>query len=130
MTRIVVTGGRNFSDRAKVYRVMDAAVERLGLSTLIEGEAGGLDTLAKEWAIDRGVPFEPYPAKWDEVDVPGAVIRYRNGKPYNAAAGGLRNQQMIDDGKPDKAIAFPGGTGTADMTKRLKAAGIQPYVIT
>jgi hypothetical protein len=30
-------------------------------------------------------------------------------------AGHIRNQRMIDEGKPDAAVAFPGGTGTADM---------------
>jgi len=31
---------------------------------------------------------------------------------------------MIDVGKHDRVIGFPGGPGTADMAKRLKKAGI------
>jgi len=37
---------------------------------------------------------------------------------------------MIDDGKPDGVVAFPGGTGTADMIRRAKKAGLkvwEPY---
>jgi predicted Rossmann-fold nucleotide-binding protein len=37
----------------------------------------------------------------------------------------MRNQQMIDDGKPDVVIAFPGGSGTADMIRRAEAAGVK-----
>lgn len=31
---------------------------------------------------------------------------------------------MIDEGKPDYALVFPGGYGTADMRARLVVAGI------
>lgn len=31
---------------------------------------------------------------------------------------------MIDEGKPDMVVAFPGGAGTADMVRRAKAADI------
>lgn len=43
-----------------------------------------------------------------------------NGK----AAGPIRNQRMLDEGKPDLVVAFPGGRGTADMVRRAKAAGV------
>ena len=45
-------------------------------------------------------------------------------------AGHFRNQQMIDEGKPDAAIIFPGGSGTADMANRIKKAGIPHWEIT
>ncbi|MBB4235073.1 hypothetical protein GGD57_001631 [Rhizobium esperanzae] len=79
------------------------------MSVLIEGEARGLDVRAKAWAQRRGIVVDPYPADWDNL-----------GK----AAGGIRNQWMIDDGKPDYGMVFPGGRGTADMRRRLIAAGI------
>lgn len=53
-----------------------------------------------------------------------AVIRYRNGDPYNAAAGASRNQKMLDLYQPQWAMAFPGGKGTADMVRRIEAAKI------
>ena len=37
---------------------------------------------------------------------------------YGKAAGPIRNQQMLDEGKPDVVIAFPGASGTADMINR------------
>ena len=52
---------------------------------------------------------EEYPADW---------------KKYGKSAGPLRNQRMIDEGKPDLVVAFPGGVGTADMISRAKAYNI------
>ena len=34
---------------------------------------------------------------------------------------------MIDVGKPDAVIAFPGGRGTADMVQRANQAGIPVF---
>ena len=42
---------------------------------------------------------------------------------YGKSAGFRRNQQMIDEGL-NLAVAFPGGTGTRDMTNRVKLARI------
>ena len=41
------------------------------------------------------------------------------------AAGHIRNQQMLDEGRPHLVVAFPGGRGTADMVRRARAAGIE-----
>lgn len=76
---------------------------------IIHGGARGADALAGEWAECFGVPFRVFPANWD-----------RDGK----AAGPIRNQRMIDEGKPDLVIVFPGGRGTADMVMRARKAGI------
>ena len=43
---------------------------------------------------------------------------------HGKKAGPLRNQRMIDEGHPDLVIAFPGGKGTDDMTRRALAAGV------
>jgi YspA, cpYpsA-related SLOG family len=123
--RIVVFGGRNYRDRTALYAALDRVHRERVITLLIEGEAPGADTLAKEWAQDRGIPLEPYEADWGNVERPGAVIRRRrNGDLYDAAAGPARNQRMVDEGKPDGAVGFPGATGTADMTSRLNMAGV------
>jgi len=76
---------------------------------IISGMADGADTLAVEFAKWFHLKLHEFPADWN---------RYKNG------AGPKRNQQMIDEGKPKLGIAFPGGTGTRDMTTRLKFEGI------
>jgi hypothetical protein len=37
----------------------------------------------------------------------------------------MRNQAMLDYGKPDLVVAFPGGKGTADMVRRARVAGVK-----
>ena len=123
--RVVVTGGRTYAETARVFSILDAFHAVRPITVLIEGEADGLDKRAKAWARRNKVEVAAYPARWDDIDRPEAVVRYRrDGTPYDAAAGGRRNQEMIDDGKPDHGLVFPGGTGTADMRRRLVAAGI------
>ena len=40
-------------------------------------------------------------------------------------AGPIRNKLMLDEGKPDLVVAFPGGRGTAHMTRIARGAGIE-----
>ena len=125
--RVAVTGGRKYSDAARVAW----ALNELGpIEVLIEGGATGADRLASNWAIDRGYPVATYKAAWRDLTHPKAKIRYRqNGNPYDAAAGFRRNQQMIDEGRPDVLVAFPGGNGTADMVDRARKAGVHVIVV-
>jgi hypothetical protein len=126
VARILVCGGRKYGDRNRVDRILDAAVERLGLTEIIHGAATGADTLADEWARARGIPARDFPAAWSDIDRPGAVVRQSpGGRLYDAAAGQVRNQRMLDEGRPDIVIAFPGGTGTAGMIRIARAAGVR-----
>jgi hypothetical protein len=108
--RVLVCGGRDFNDEAGLARALDAFHAKHTISVVIEGEAQGADILAREWAKSRKVPFEPFPANWNA-----------NGK----AAGPIRNAQMLKEGKPDVVIAFPGGSGTADMVKKAFVGGVK-----
>lgn len=84
---------------------------------VIEGEAPGADTIARVVAESLGIPVRKFPADW---------------KRYGKPAGHIRNQQMIDEGRPDKGVAFhpdiENSRGTRDMVERLARARI-PYRI-
>lgn len=126
--RVLVFGGRNYADFGMVCQVLDQLFSKFGMECLIHGAATGADSLAKEWAAARNVPLEPYPARWDDLQTPPVVLRYtRTGRPYNAAAGGVRNQRMLDEGRPNIAVGFPGGSGTADMIERLRSAEFREF---
>lgn len=103
--RVLVCGGRDFDDGDLVFSVLD----EIRPAVVIEGAASGADHHAHNWAINRGRLNETYAANW---------------RLHGKGAGPLRNQRMIDEGKPDLVVAFPGGRGTADMVRRAKAAGI------
>ena len=107
--RVVVTGGRKYQDRKHVYRLLDAYHEARPVTLLIHGAARGADRLADDWALTRGVRIKYYGAD-----------RETHGK----AAGHIRNREMLVDGKPDCVIAFPGGTGTANMVSQARSAGV------
>jgi hypothetical protein len=111
--KILVCGGRDYKDAARVDTVLSGY--RKLLSELICGGAPGADTLAWDWAWSNRFRCERYMADW---------------KTHGRAAGPIRNQRMLDEGKPDLVIAFPGGRGTADMMKRAKAAGVPVIEVT
>lgn len=116
--RMLVCGSRDYSRRDILYAALDRYIIE-GIDVIIEGEAKGADTLAREWAELRGIPVIKFPADWNK---------------YGRAAGPIRNKQMLDDGKPDLVIAFPNGKlddtkGTKNMVKQARAAGIACIVI-
>lgn len=126
MTRLLVFGGRHFWDLERVERVLDRIHVERPVSLLIEGGAPGADLLGRQWALRRGISIETYAADWSNLDAVGAVIRrLQDGTVYNARAGFTRNQRMIDIGRPDLAVAFPGGRGTSDMNGRCWRSGIR-----
>lgn len=110
MTRVLVCGGRDYVNRNCAFQILDAAVERLGLSFVIEGGADGADQLARQWRVERGVRGETFLADWAA---------------HGRAAGPLRNKAMLDEGAPDLVLAFPGGRGTTNMVKQAEARGVR-----
>lgn len=127
--RILICGGRNFHDRGFLYGYLDFKSGSFKkTATIIQGCASGADSLAREWAINRGFKNEDYPANWDDLEHPKAIIKVNKwGKKYNYNAGFIRNQEMLDS-KPDLVIAFPGGGGTQQMVKIANEAFV-PVVL-
>lgn len=125
--RVLVCGGRRYADHAAVDKLMQTVIARLGpIACVIHGAATGADTLGMEWALKHNIELSPYPADWNDLTHPDALIRVRrDGKQYDARAGFRRNQRMIDEGKPHIVVALPGGNGTADMVARARKAGLQ-----
>ena len=99
---VVVTGGRDYSDYARVCDVLDDLTAYIPharqITKLAHGGARGADTLAGAWAASRGVEEVVFPAQWNT---------------YGRNADPIRNREMLDGAMPDLVVAFPGGTGTA-----------------
>jgi hypothetical protein len=121
MTRVLVCGGRDYRDRVRVFEALDRLHAERKISVVIEGGqrtrdpktreiVGGADYWGNRWADWRCISFTTMWADW---------------RTYGAAAGPIRNQLMIDKGRPDLVVAFPGGRGTADCVARARAAGIE-----
>lgn len=126
---VVVTGGRDFTDRDAVWAALTALHAQHPITELIEGEASGVDTLCREWAEIYNIPVRRCPADWSDLTVPGAVIKQGKHGPYNAVAGHQRNQSMLEgEPRPTYGVVFPGGRGTADMHRRMLKAGLTVWV--
>lgn len=109
---LLVCGGRDYDDRARVWRVLDRVRVRVEIFAVRHGAAAGADSLAGEWARERGFVEQPFPADW-----------YPGGK-FDRSAGARRNGEMLAAGGVVAAVAFPGGRGTANMVRRLREAGV------
>ena len=106
--RILVTGGRDFSDLELIWRTL---YQFSGTEiALAHGDCRGADRLCAWYAKRRGWKPVPFPADWPKL-----------GK----RAGLVRNQRMLDEFKPDLLVAFPGGNGPADMVARTRKAGVR-----
>lgn len=77
---------------------------------IIHGGARGGDRIGDEWAVLNWCNIHEFKADWEK---------------YGKRAGYLRNVQMLEEGKPDLVIAFPGGTGTAMMVDLALKAGVE-----
>ena len=123
--RVLVCGGRtygwfagprkvvNVPEYESVYGELDKYLIHEKLH-IISGGAPGADSWAEEWARERQIPFTVYPAPWTK---------------YGKSAGYIRNKQMLDEGKPDLVIAFPGGKGTAMMVDIARKAGVEVLTV-
>lgn len=108
--RVLICGGRDLVNRVAFGHAMSIFIQCHGRPRMvIHGAAGGADTMAGEWAREEGIQVVAVPANW---------------KGEGKSAGPKRNQLMLDLLEPDIVVAFPGGTGTADMVRRAKEAGI------
>jgi hypothetical protein len=126
MLIVLVTGGRSYFNRRRVFAELDRIYgEAHGKLRIVHGGAKGADALADAWCKRNHIDHKAYPAAWGDLTATPRLVRYHfNGAPYNALAGANRNQQMLDEEPINFVLAFPGGTGTADMVRRAKAAGI------
>jgi len=112
--RVLVCGGRDYTDQRRVAQVLAKHNSRTPFTAVLTGGASGADELAERWARAHQIPVETFAADWE-----------RHGK----AAGPLRNQRMLVEGRPSVVIAFPGGRGTSDMVNRATKARVPVYII-
>lgn len=126
MTIVLVTGGRDYNDRKRVYDVLDDLHARVDITEIWHGACpvgtGGADILAEDWAKSREIDYRGFPAKFKTEGPSGGP--QRNGRmvrKLDSHAKGIRCEGII--------VAFPGGTGTANCVKYAKQWGFEPEVI-
>jgi hypothetical protein len=114
-SRILVCGGRDFTDQARINQVLNECRPFFEPEfLLIHGGARGADMGAHVWAFFAGCAVMRMDANWDF---------------YGRQAGAVRNRWMLKWAKPDLVIAFPGGNGTANMIAESRKAGVEVYEV-
>lgn len=117
--KILVCGGRDYSDYSELYEVLDTIHYNKPITHVVCGAqrtenddcpAYGADWLAIEWAMDRQVNFSGLPAKW---------------RKFGRSAGPRRNREMLAEHPDIKGVvAFSGGAGTQDMIDAARDKGL------
>jgi hypothetical protein len=111
--RLLICGDREWTNKASILKQLKLR----NITVIISGRARGADTLAEECGSLLGIALMLFPANWDY---------------YHKAAGPIRNQWMLNFGKPDEVWAFHSNIGaskgTADMVRRAKKANIRVRV--
>lgn len=105
--RIVVAGGRSFSDEQMVRW----AFREIGLGygdVVVHGACRGADVTCARIAQLFGAETEAHPANW---------------KKYGKAAGPIRNREMLES-DAYMLIAFPGGRGTFNAVMTARSLGV------
>lgn len=110
--RVLVCGSRYFNDEKKLEEVLT----NYPITSVVEGGARGADTLGRRYAERRGIPITSFPAEWDK---------------YGKAAGPIRNNQMLVEGRPELVIAFRGenSRGTQNMIDQAMKAEIETIIV-
>ena len=109
--RVLICGDRNYTTWEKIKAYLDTLDSG---TILIDGCARGADSLAGNLATGRNWGIMRFPAQWDK---------------YGKAAGPIRNQEMLDYGKPTLVVYFhddiENSKGTKDMITRGEMANIK-----
>ena len=112
--RILVCGDRNWRNVELVFKVLN----EYWPSVVIMGGARGADAIAGRWALEHEMKLEVFPAEWSI---------------YGRGAGPVRNQRMLDEGRPDMVLAFhndlKNSKGTRDMVNRSHRVGLPVRIV-
>lgn len=113
--RVLICGSRTWESEIPIRALLELFDDS---TVVIHGAARGADSIAGAIAEQLGLAVEAYPAEWQR---------------YGRGAGPIRNQQMLDEGKPDVVFAFSddikNSRGTADMVRRSEAAGLPTFIL-
>lgn len=112
--KLLVCGGRDFTN----YKLLSEKIEKITINhtidTLISGCAKGADSLTLQWAQEKKIKVNTFPAKWDK---------------YGRGAGFIRNLKMLNEAT--HVIAFWDGKskGTEHSILNAKKMGLPLRIV-
>lgn len=122
--KLIIAGSRSI----KAYSTVRTAILESDLWAkygkaieVVSGKAPGVDTLGEEFAAKAKLKVHDFPADWDNIKAPGAVIRRNSRGQYNAMAGHWRNEEMAQFADEALIVWDGASTGSLDMLHRMIA---------
>ena len=118
--RIIVAGGRDFTDYAKLSEILTGVLEKCKDTEVIivSGCCRGADVLGERYAGKHGIPVQRFPAEWAKHGKAAGPIRNKNMAAY--ASEGIGVLVAFWDGK---------SRGTASMIRLAEKCGLQTKVV-
>ena len=122
---IIGTRRRNDNNTYTLIEQKFAEIYQKGDWICSGGCPEGGDRFAEMIAKKYGIPIVIFHPAWDDLQAPGAVVKYRyGGKPYNAKAGFDRNTPIAQTSDVIIASVAPNRKGgTEDTLEKYTAAG-------
>lgn len=111
--RIIIAGGRDFTDKDFFDKSVSGVLDELKGVEIVSGHSSGADSLAEAYAKRMGIALKVFPANW---------------RKYGAAAGPIRNREMLDYilAAEPMLIAFWDGKskGTKNMIEQARRENV------
>lgn len=106
--KTIICGGRTYHMTPADLRWLNGLRHTLPITSVVSGCAKGADADGISWATYHGLEVHRFAAQWDALGL---------------GAGLARNTGMANFA--EACVAFPGGTGTADMVRKAHQKGLQ-----
>ena len=117
-TRVIICGGRDFSDLELCFDSLDHFLAGYDAAEIVSGHARGADLLGEAYARAHRLKLSVFKADW---------------KRYGRGAGPVRNRQMLEYAMEETAlvIAFWDGKskGTKNMIDQANKEGARVHII-
>lgn len=125
--RTIITGTREVTDIEAVTKAVE--LPSIEITELVSGKTHGADMLGEKWAERNNIVIRRFPANWDDLSHPDALIRRRvKGSMYDARAGLRRTQQMVKYAQALIAV-WDGYSPCVDVTiRRAKENGLKVFI--
>ena len=102
--KIIIAGSRDINNKSVIQKTIWESP--FSITEVVCGEARGVDTLGKEWAIENSIPVKSFKPDWNK---------------YALKAGFIRNAEMADYADGAIVIMFSKGTsGSKNMIQQMR----------
>ena len=103
--KVALSGGKTFNDYSLFCEIIEKAIAEFGqsISTILSTSEKGVNSLGEKYAKEKGINLIKYPANWNDINHPDAVVKERENpwkkkiEKYNSKAGFIRDKKLIDD---------------------------------